>query len=151
MTAYPQPTSTAVTKRMRANRRKDTRPEVAVRSALHGAGLRFFVDRPVRLRDRVVRPDIVFPRARIAVFVDGCYWHACPEHGTQPMHNVEYWTLKLRRNVERDRAVDAGLVESGWFVLRCWEHEAPEAVAVKVRRAWEGAAGSGHDESGSRQ
>ena len=113
MTSYPHPASPDVSKRMRANRRRDSRAELAVRSALHAAGLRFFVDRPIRLCERVVRPDVVFPRARIAVFVDGCYWHACPEHGTQPVHNEEYWSAKLRRNVERDRAVNAGLAETG--------------------------------------
>jgi len=120
---------------MCANPRRDTRAEVAVRSALHRAGLRFFVDRPLRLADRVARPDIVFPRARVAVFVDGCFWHACPEHGTQPRRNAAYWTPKLQRNVARDRAVDAGLAESGWLALRFWEHEDPGNVMVAVRHA----------------
>lgn len=121
---------------MRANRRRDTRPEVAVRSRLHRAGLRFFVDRPVRLADRVVRPDITFPRVRVAVFVDGCFWHACPDHGTQPRRNGAYWSDKLRRNVERDRLVDAALARDGWTIVRRWEHEPAddiaEAVAVAV-------------------
>ena len=135
MSAYPRPADASVTKRMSANRRRDTRAEVAVRSALHRAGLRFFVDRPVRLPDRVVRPDIVFPRVQVAVFVDGCYWHACPDHGTQPTRNVEYWAPKLRRNVARDRAVDAGLAEIGWLALRFWEHEQAERVAPQVLAA----------------
>ena len=94
--------------------------------------MRFFVDRPIRLADRVVRPDITFPSARVAVFIDGCFWHACPEHGTNPRRNGEYWSGKLRRNVERDRLVDAGLAEAGWASVRHWEHEAPEDVAATV-------------------
>lgn len=132
MKAYPHPANEAVSVRMRANRRRDTRPEVVVRSRLHRAGLRFFVDRPVRLANRTVRPDIVFPRARVAVFIDGCFWHACPEHGTKPRTNADYWTLKLRRNVYRDRAVDAGLAAAGWYAARFWEHEAPEDVAERI-------------------
>jgi DNA mismatch endonuclease (patch repair protein) len=117
---------------MRANRRRDTRPEVAVRSHLHRAGLRFFVDRPIRLADRVVRPDITFPRVRVAVFIDGCFWHACPEHGTHPRRNGEYWSSKLRRNVERDRLVNVGLAQAGWASVRHWEHESPEEVVAAV-------------------
>jgi DNA mismatch endonuclease (patch repair protein) len=132
MSAYPRPADASVTKRMRANRRRDTRAEVAVRSALHRAGLRFFVDRPVRLRDRVVRPDVVFPRVQVAVFVDGCYWHACPDHGTQPTRNADYWGPKLRRNVARDRAVDGELAKAGWLALRFWEHEQADCVAQHV-------------------
>jgi DNA mismatch endonuclease (patch repair protein) len=117
---------------MRANRRRDTRPEVAVRSRLHRAGMRFFVDRPIRLADRVVRPDIMFPSARVAVFIDGCFWHACPDHGTNPRRNGEYWSGKLRRNVERDRLVDRGLQDAGWISVRHWEHEAADDVATLV-------------------
>lgn len=131
MIAYPQPGDAATTTRMRANRRRDTRPEVAVRSHLHRAGLRFFVDRPLRLADRVVRPDIVFPRARVAVFVDGCFWHACP----QPRRNGAYWSDKLRRNVERDRLIDAALLEAGWLARRHWEHEDPASTAALVAAA----------------
>lgn len=132
MTPYPRPADLATTTRMQANRRRDTRPEVAVRSRLHRSGLRFFVDRPLRLADRIVRPDIVFPRVRVAVFIDGCYWHGCPEHGTQPRRNGEYWSDKLRRNVERDGLVDAALAAEGWTSLRHWEHESPAAVAQLV-------------------
>jgi len=132
VTTYPQPLNPQVSVRMRANRRRDTGPERAVRSLLHRAGLRFFVDRPVRLADRVVRPDIVFPRARVAVFIDGCFWHACPQHGTRPRRNAGYWDPKLRRNVQRDREVDAALAAAGWLPVRHWEHESPDAVAADV-------------------
>lgn len=135
MTAYPLPADPAVSKRMKANGRRDSRAGSIIRSALHRHGLRFFVDRPVQLSDRIVRPDIVFPRARLAVFIDGCYWHACPNHGTQPRRNREYWEPKLRRNVERDREVDAGLQQSGWLSLRFWEHELPDSVVPEVLQA----------------
>lgn len=120
---------------MRANRRRDTRPELAVRSNLHRAGLRYFVDRPLRVAGRLVRPDVTFARARVAVFIDGCFWHACPEHGTQPTRNDSYWASKLRRNVERDSAVAAALAEAGWLVLRHWEHEPPDQAARAIANA----------------
>jgi len=82
-----------------------------------------------------VRTDIVFPRARIAVFSDGCFWHACPEHGTSPRSNPDYWAPKLSRNVERDRRVDQALREAGWTVVRVWEHEPPEEATHQVIEA----------------
>lgn len=116
---------------MRANRRRDTVPELRVRSALHRRGWRFRVDLPVRTSDRSVRPDIVFTRRRVAVFVDGCFWHACPEHGKIPVANASYWEPKLRANAERDRANTRLLEESGWSVVRVWEHDhADDAVAA---------------------
>jgi DNA mismatch endonuclease (patch repair protein) len=132
MTAYPQPSNAAVSERMRANRRRDSRAELAVRSAVHRAGLRFFVDHPLRVAGRIVRPDIVFPRARLTVFIDGCFWHACPDHGTEPRHNEHYWAPKLRRNVERDRVVDDALMHAGWRVQRFWEHEPAGEVAATI-------------------
>ena len=120
---------------MRRNPRRDTAPEVAVRSELHRRGLRFRKDLPLRVPHRVVRPDVVFTRARLAVFVDGCFWHACPIHGTQPSRNRAYWGPKLARNVERDRKVDAALDAAGWRVLRAWEHEDPDEVADRVHAA----------------
>lgn len=106
-----------------------------MRSALHRRGLRFRKNLPVRASGRVVRPDIVFTRAGLAVFVDGCFWHACPMHATQPRVNSQYWRPKLARNVARDRAVDEALAEAGWHVLRAWEHEDPLAVADRVEVA----------------
>ncbi|MEX1142786.1 MAG: very short patch repair endonuclease [Thermoleophilaceae bacterium] len=132
---YPHPTSSDVSRRMRANRRSGTRPEVALRSALHALGLRFRKDHPIRLPDRVVRPDVVFTRQRLAVFVDGCFWHRCPTHGTAPRANSDYWGPKLARNVERDRKVDRSLTAAGWRVVRAWEHEDPAAVALTVDQA----------------
>lgn len=81
-----------------------------------------------------MRPDLVFPRRRVAVFVDGCFWHVCPEHGREPTRNEWYWTPKLRRNVERDRAADAALEAAGWRVIRIWEHVPVEEAAAVVER-----------------
>lgn len=132
---YPHPSSPASSAVMRANRRTDTGPEIRLRSALHRLGLRFRKDYPVKTRLRVVRVDVVFPKARVAVFVDGCYWHSCPEHGVSPRANSSYWGPKLARNVERDREVDAALVDEGWRVIRVWEHEEASQVALRVSEA----------------
>lgn len=129
---YPEPLDARVSERFRANRRTNTRPERALRSELHARGLRFRKDLPIRVVTRLVRPDVVFTRARIAVFLDGCFWHACPEHGTAPRRNSAYWSRKLQLNVERDRAVDASLSEAGWRVIRAWEHEIPANAAERV-------------------
>jgi DNA mismatch endonuclease (patch repair protein) len=120
---------------MRRNLKTDSGPEAKVRSRLHRRGRRFRKHLAIRTRDRMVRPDIVSTRARLAVFVDGCFWHCCPEHGNQPRANTDYWRPKLERNVARDRAVDAALACTGWTVLRAWEHEDPEAVADRVEEA----------------
>jgi DNA mismatch endonuclease (patch repair protein) len=109
---------------MKGNRRVDTKPEALLRSRLHAAGLRFRKDYPIRSTDGSVRPDIVFTRARLAVFVDGCFWHLCPEHGRIPGgKNTEYWDQKLRGNAARDQINTKTLSDSGWIVLRIWEHE----------------------------
>lgn len=119
---------------MLGNKRADTEPEKALRSALHAAGYRFRKDLRLDLGSVKPRPDIVFTKAKVAVFVDGCYWHCCPVHGSQPRRNVDYWGPKLARNTERDREHDRALREAGWTVLRIWEHvpvpEAVEAVAT---------------------
>jgi DNA mismatch endonuclease (patch repair protein) len=133
---YPHPTSAEVSKRMRRNRRRDSRAELALRRELHERGLRFRVDMPIRTPERVVRPDVVFTRAHLAVFVDGCFWHRCPEHGNTPRANSAYWGPKLDRNVARDRDVDATLSSVGWEVLRAWEHEDPATVADRVEQAY---------------
>lgn len=129
---YPLPQDEAVSTRMRGNRRRDTRPERSVRSLLHARGLRFRVDYPVVAGDVRVRPDAAFPRLRIAIFVDGCFWHSCPIHGNQPDHNRAYWASKLLRNAERDRRVTTALYRDGWLVIRAWEHESPDAVVDRI-------------------
>lgn len=118
---------------MRANGRVDTSPERALRSELHSLGLRFRKDLRLKLDGGAVRPDIVFPRAKVAVFIDGCFWHQCPEHGQMPKANREYWAPKLARNVERDRANDAALIENGWTVLRFFEHVPAGEAALTIR------------------
>jgi DNA mismatch endonuclease (patch repair protein) len=114
-------------------RRRDTTPETLLRSALHRRGLRFRIERPLDF-DRRRRADIVFPRERVVVFVDGCFWHCCPVHATYPRANAEFWREKLARNVERDRDTDRRLQAEGWAVLRIWEHEDPADAAEQVER-----------------
>ncbi|WP_419249664.1 very short patch repair endonuclease [Sandaracinus amylolyticus] len=111
--------------------RRDTGPERALRSALHRAGYRFRVDRsPVpSVRSRA---DLLFARERVAIFVDGCFWHGCPEHGTWPKTNADWWRAKLGANQARDARVDADLVAAGWRVVRVWEHESVEESVRRV-------------------
>ena len=116
---------------MQGNRSRDTKPELAVRSAVHRRGLRFRVAaRPLAELRRTA--DMVFRKDRVAVFVDGCYWHGCPDHHTQPATNSEYWKSKIGTNIARDADTNARLEAAGWTVLRFWEHEDPEAVAETV-------------------
>jgi DNA mismatch endonuclease, patch repair protein len=118
---------------MKANRRTDTKPELALRSALHALGYRYRKDFRLDLPARRVRPDIAFTARKVAVFIDGCFWHACPDHGSKPKNNEWYWSPKLARNVERDRAADAALAQAGWTVVRLWEHvPVTEAVALVI-------------------
>ena len=127
----PRPSSPAARSRMVAARQRDTKPELQLRSALHRMGLRFRVDvRP--LPDLPRRADIVFRRARVAVFVDGCFWHGCPEHGTRSKANAEWWRLKIEKNRERDSNTTDFLREAGWRVVRAWEHESPSEIAEEV-------------------
>jgi DNA mismatch endonuclease (patch repair protein) len=120
---------------MKSNRRTDTKPEVSLRSALHRLGLRFRKDHRIDVEGVRVRPDIVFPRARVVVFVDGCFWHRCPQHGQMPRANRGYWEPKLARNVERDRQADVMLGAAGWTVVRVWEHETLEASVALITAA----------------
>jgi DNA mismatch endonuclease (patch repair protein) len=116
---------------MLANRRRDSAQELALRSALHRRGLRFRVDLPIRAGGLTTRPDIVFTRARVAIYCDGCFWHRCPIHGSEPAANSEYWRPKLAANVERDRRANRALEQAGWRVLRIWEH-VPSEDAVEL-------------------
>ena len=133
---YPKPTSPASTKKMRSNRRSDTKPEVSLRSLLHRSGLRFRKDYPIRLAGgKAVHADIAFTRSKMVVFVDGCFWHSCPEHGTIPKSNQAYWVPKLKQNVSRDRTINRALRAHGWTVLRFWEHVHPDEARVAVLSA----------------
>jgi DNA mismatch endonuclease (patch repair protein) len=118
-TGSPPASSPAVSAVMRGNRGRDTKPETALRSELHRRGLRF--RKHVRLAGAV--PDVAFPRCRVAVFVDGCFWHGCPEHFRPAIRNTEYWSTKISRNRARDERVNRALEEAGWTVIRVWEHE----------------------------
>ena len=120
---------------MRATKRRDTKPELAIRSLLHAAGLRYRVDFRVGTGRSAPRPDIAFTRHRIAVFVDGCFWHQCPLHATVPKTNEAFWAAKLRRNSQRDRENDAALRSLGWTVVRVWEHEPPAESAARIIQA----------------
>jgi DNA mismatch endonuclease, patch repair protein len=133
---YPHPSSAGRSANMRANRRTDTKPELALRRALHSRGYRYRKDYRLDLDGgKRVRPDIAFTARRVAVFVDGCFWHCCPDHGSKPAVNVGYWDPKLRRNVERDRAADIALQAAGWAVVRVWEHEPIETAVAAVLAA----------------
>lgn len=123
---------------MAAIRRSDTKPEVALRSLLHRRGRRFRKDYRLDLPDARVRPDLVFTKSRVAVFVDGCFWHVCPVHGREPTHNEWYWSPKLQRNVERDRLADAALAAAGWKVVRVWEHVPPHEAARLIEGILDG-------------
>jgi DNA mismatch endonuclease, patch repair protein len=132
---HPAPVTEGRSRNMQAIRRTNTKPEVTLRSALHRLGYRFRKDLRIAAGERWVRPDIVFTRARVAVFVDGCFWHACPEHGRQPGVNQWYWSPKLAQNVSRDRLNDSALEHNGWRVVRIWEHVPIEAAVDLVRGA----------------
>jgi DNA mismatch endonuclease (patch repair protein) len=118
---------------MRATKRRDTDAEVALRSELHRRGLRYRLD--VRPAPEVrTRADILFPRARVAVFIDGCFWHGCPVHATWPKANAEWWRCKIEANRQRDAESTRLLSEAGWVVLRFWAHEAPARAASRIAR-----------------
>ncbi|MGY0235071.1 very short patch repair endonuclease [Longispora urticae] len=118
---------------MSRQRRRDTAPELALRKLVHKRGLRYLVDAALPGMRR--RADMLFPRLRIAVFVDGCFWHSCPLHGTTPKTNTIWWTQKLSTNVARDRDTDERLAAEGWLVIRIWAHEAVEEAACRVEDA----------------
>ena len=127
----PPASSPAVRAVMQGNRGRDTQPEAAVRALLHRQGLRFRKhERP--LSGLRCEADIVFRRQRVAVFIDGCFWHGCPEHGRVPTTNTPYWDSKIGRNVARDRRNDEVLANAGWIIIRAWEHEPVEAVAARI-------------------
>lgn len=118
---------------MAAQATRDTSPEMALRRELHARGLRYRVNRRPEPSLRRTA-DIVFTRAKVAVFIDGCFWHACPEHGTLPKSNREWWASKLSRNAARDRDTDALVTAAGWVVIRCWEHDDPAQIANMVEK-----------------
>ncbi|KAA0087217.1 DNA mismatch endonuclease Vsr [Mycolicibacterium sp. P9-64] len=131
MSARPPASSIAVRARMSRQRRRDTRAELLVRRIIHSRGIRYRVDTTPEPGMRC-KADIVWRGIRLAVFIDGCFWHGCPNHATRPKANEMWWAQKLDGNVERDRRTDARLRELGWTVLRFWEHEEPGRVADEI-------------------
>jgi len=119
---------------MQANRSRDTKPELAVRRLLHKMGLRYRVARRPLPEFRATA-DIVFPSQRIAVFIDGCFWHGCDNHFRLPATHTEYWRSKIDHNIARDHKVNDALAQAGWTVLRFWSHETPPCVAEQVAQA----------------
>jgi len=110
-------------------RSRDTDLEMMLRRRLWHSGLRY------RLRPKLPgTPDLVFIRSKVAIFVDGCFWHGCPRHHTFPVRNATFWQRKLERNLARDRRVDEELSELGWAVIRVWEHEVNEDIGMVVSR-----------------
>ncbi|MEU5925407.1 very short patch repair endonuclease [Streptomyces antimycoticus] len=123
--------SAARRRNMQAIRARDTKPERVIRQLLHAQGFRYRVAaRPLAHLRRTA--DIVFRPVRVAVFIDGCYWHGCPEHYVSPKTNPGYWSEKVARNIARDRDTDKNLTEAGWLVLRFWEHEPSGTCADKI-------------------
>ena len=134
MKAESWASSAAVRRSMQGNKGRDTSPELAVRRLLHAAGLRYRVNyRPLPGLRRTA--DVVFTRKKIAVFIDGCFWHSCPIHATSPKTNSSYWLSKLEANSARDADTNAQLQAAGWAVFRYWEHESSDAVAREVTEA----------------
>lgn len=124
-------TTPATRARMSRQRSRDTKVELELRRRLHALRLRFRIHR--RPLTGVRREaDVILGPARIAVFVDGCFWHGCPEHATWPRHNAEFWRTKIERNQERDRDTDARLADAGWLAVRVWEHENPDEAAARI-------------------
>jgi DNA mismatch endonuclease (patch repair protein) len=129
----PPASSTDALRRMSAQRQRDTKAELELRSLLHRRGLRFRVHALLPGLRR--RSDVVFTRARVVVFVDGCFWHGCPEHGTWPKQNADWWREKIEANQRRDRDTDARLRAAGWTVIRVWEHEDAMSASDRIVEA----------------
>lgn len=134
---YPKPLNNNVSAVMKANKKTDTVPEKMIRSELHKRGYRFRKNYQIKDSEIHCHVDIVFPRRKIAIFVDGCFWHACPRHGNLPGHNQNYWQKKLERNKVRDQQNTYGLSNRGWKVIRIWEHEETETALSKITKALE--------------
>lgn len=133
----PPASSPAVSKTMSKIRRRDTKLELKVRRELHRRGLRFRVDYAAVPG----RPDITFTRVMVAVFLDGCFWHGCPLHGTSPKSNADWWKAKITRNLERDARVRDQLEDLGWLVLRYWAHDDVDDICDEIEDVWRNLSG----------
>lgn len=131
----PTATSDAARRAMRGNRRVDTGPEIRLRRELHRRGFRYRKDAVVAAGEMRTRPDLVFRRARVVVFLDGCFWHGCPAHCRIPRRNRDYWQAKIDRNRARDRRADEALTSAGWTVVRLWEHVPLDEAVTSVATA----------------
>lgn len=138
----PAPSDVGAANRMRATRRRDTAAELAVRSVLDAFGMTYDIDRSPLAGIRR-RADMIFQSEPVAVFIDGCFWHGCPEHGTWPKRNADWWREKIEVNRRRDADTDHRLAEAGWRSVRVWEHDEPRAAAEQIRRAVDSAGASG--------
>lgn len=128
------PSSAEARSRMQSVRQKNTSPESALRRELYARGLRYRIQVPVLTKPRRIA-DVAFSGLRVAVFVDGCFWHGCPQHATWPKANADFWRSKILANKERDLDTDKRLREDGWVVVRAWAHDDPSAVASRVASA----------------
>lgn len=128
---FPAATTLATKKVMRANRRKNTQPELRVRRIVHASGLRYRVDyRPEESLNR--RGDLVFLGSKVVVFIHGCFWHGCPKHFSAPKSNRSFWKTKIDTNRKRDKETQRYLQKKGWKVVTIWEHSSPEKAAAKI-------------------
>jgi len=132
-TYRPAASSSFIKHKMSVQLQRDTKPEMAIRRILHARGYRYRVD--YRLPGIRQRADIAFPRLRIAVFVDGCFWHSCPQHGTTPRRNRNWWVTKFEENKRRDADTNQLLTSQGWTVIRFWEHERPDTAVMHIEKA----------------
>jgi DNA mismatch endonuclease, patch repair protein len=130
----PKASSVAAKHRMEAGKPKDTKPEIELRIALRSLGLEHFQTNQKVIKGSRRDVDIVFPTQKIAVFIDGCFWHGCPKHGTWPKANSEFWFAKIQRNKKRDKDTNKKLRAAGWKVVRIWEHENPIRAAKKIAK-----------------
>lgn len=133
----PAPSSEGARRRMKAAAPRDTAAELALRAALDRLGVAYLVDQAL-LPGLRLRADIVIPDERVAVFVDGCFWHGCPMHGTWPKENAGFWREKIETNRRRDAATSRRLEAAGWRVVRVWEHENPYEAAAQIASILEG-------------
>lgn len=135
---------------MKSNRRRDTKPELVIRRLLHARGLRYRVDVPLEFDNRR-RADIVFPAAKLVVFIDGCFWHGCQQHYTVPATNAEFWATKRAKNMSRDQETTERLTQAGWTVKRYWEHEDPSAVVDDIQSTYRRKQSTSREETPSRE
>jgi len=121
-----------VSEQMSRMPRKDSKPELALRRELYKLGLRY----RIHVKKLPGTPDIVFQKAKMVVFVDGCFWHSCHRHGKTPKSNHEWWRKKFEENMKRDKRNDFELESMGWLPIHIWEHEDPIESAHTIREVW---------------